>query len=349
MTTRSNRSSATTGHEGGKDLNKLVYEFDSTSPWQYFAQGHPIASSVEKGRRNLSTSHKLQKIYVAKNRRTTLRRTNAPFKDVNGLLMTCCLSGCLLRRGAFETRILIRSQRNMVYRKSYNEQNYLFSKLMEIRVTVGGKRRVTYYIPSLGKVCKIAFSKCYGLSTSKIQVLLKKIDLQSPSIEPDQRGKRAPRKFLPLVKNTVIDYICSYKATESHYRRSRTNAKKYFDSKVSMRQMWSKFLTENPNLKTTSLKRNNKGPVLSFSAFRNIFNSELKEMLSFRKSKLDTCQTCDKITSNLNIEKKKTGHRRSEDEISRLRNERQSHLRESETRFASLKYDVTILATKVEH
>lgn len=53
--------------------------------------------------------------------------------------------------------------------------------------------------------------------------------------------------------------------------------------------------------------------------------------------------------NNLNIEKKKTGHHRSEDEISRLRNERHSHLRESETRFASLKYDVTILATKVEH
>ena len=33
----------------------------------------------------------------------------------------------------------------MVYQKSYDEQNYLFSKLMEIRVTEGGKRRGLYH------------------------------------------------------------------------------------------------------------------------------------------------------------------------------------------------------------
>ena len=46
-----------------------------------------------------------------------------------------------------------------------------------------------------------------------------------------------------------------------------------------MRQMWCEFLKENPDLKTTSFTRNNKGPVLSFSSFRNIFNTELKEVL----------------------------------------------------------------------
>lgn len=335
-------------HGDGKDLNNLVYKFDSTRPWQYFVRGDPIASSVEKGRRKLVTSHKFQKTYVAKDRRTILRRKNAAFRDVDKLLLTCCHSGCLLRRGAFQTRIIMRAQRNTVYQKSYNEQNYLFSKLMEIRVTVGGKRRVNYTIPPLGKVCRTAFRKCYGLSSSKIQVLLKKIHLDNPSVEPDQRGQRTPRKFLPFVKNMVTNFICSYEASESHYRKSRTNAKKYFDSKVSMRQMWSEFLKENPDLKTTSLRRNNKGPVLSFSSFRNIFNSELKEILSFRKARQDTCQTCDNYSNKLKEQMKKTGRHRSEDEICRLRNQRQSHLRESEVRFASLKYDVTILATKVQ-
>ncbi|HAS44388.1 MAG TPA: hypothetical protein DCS93_28175, partial [Microscillaceae bacterium] len=349
MTTSNNPSIRTDAlHGDGKELNNLVYKFDSTRPWQYFVRGDPIASSVEKGRRKLVTSHKFQKTYVAKDRRTILRRKNAAFRDVDQLLLTCCHSGCLLRRGAFQTRIIMRAQRNTVYQKSYNEQNYLFSKLMEIRVTVGGKRRVNYTIPPLGKVCRTAFRKCYGLSSSKIQVLLKKIHLDNPSVEPDQRGQRTPRKFLPLVKNMVINFICSYEASESHYRKSRTNAKKYFDSKVSMRQMWSEFLKENPDLKTTSLRRNNKGPVLSFSSFRNIFNSELKEMLSFRKARQDTCQTCDNNSNKLKEQMKKTGRHRSEDEICRLRNQRQSHLRESEARFASLKYDVTILATKVQ-
>lgn len=348
MTTANNRNNSIAGRAVEKDLNKLVYNFDSTKPWQYFVEGPPIASSVEKGKRNLTTGHKLQKIYVPKNKAKIIRRKNAAFKDVNSLLLTCCNSGCLLRPGAFQTRILIREQRNMVYQKSYNEQNYLFSRLMEIGVTIGGKRRVTYNIPTLGKVCKTAFRKCYGLSRSKIDVLLKKIHHDSPCIEPDQRGHRAPRKFLPFVKNRVTDFICSYEASESHYRRARTNAKKYFDSKISMRQMWSRFVRENPDLKTTSLRRQNKGPVLSFSSFRNIFNSELKEILSFRKARQDTCQTCDKNTRDVNDEKRKTGRLiRSEEKIRRLINERESHLRESEIRFASLKYDVTILATKV--
>ena len=349
MTTSSNCSiRADVLHSDENNINKLVYKFDSARPWQYFVHGDPIASSVEKGRRKLVTNHKFQKTYVPKDRRTTFRRKNAAFSDMNKLLLTCCHSGCLLRRGVFQTRTIIRAQRNTVYQKSYNEQNYLFSKLMEIRVTVGGKRRATYTIPPLGKVCRTAFRKCYGLSASKIQVLLKKIHPDNPSVEPDQRGKRTPRKFLPHVKNMVIDFTCSYDASESHYRKSRTNAKKYFDSKVSMCQMWSKFLKENPDLKTTSLRRNNKGPVLSFSSFRNIFNSKLKEVLSFRKARQDTCQTCNNIFNKLKEQMKKTGRHRSEDEICRLRNQRQSHLRESEARFASLKYDVTILATKVQ-
>ena len=348
METSSNSSNRTDALQGDRnDLNNLVYKFDSTRPWQYFAHGDPIASSVEKGKRKLVTSHKFQKKYVAKDRRTTLRRKNAAFRDINQLLLTCCHSGCLLRRGAFQTRIIIRAQRNTVYQKSYNEQNYLFSKLMDIRVTVGGNRRVTYTIPPLGKVCRTAFRKCYGLSENKIGVLLKKIHLDNPSVEPDQRGQRTARKFLPPVKNMVINFICSYDASELRYRKSRTNAKEYFDSKVSMRQMWCQFLKENPDLKTTSLKRNNKGPVLSFSSFRNIFNTELKEMLSFRKARQDTCQTCDSNFNKLREQMKKTGRYRSENEICRLRNQRQSHLRESEARFASLKYDVTILATKV--
>ena len=347
MTTANSRNRSLPGRAADRDLNKLVYHFDSTRPWQYFVRGPPIASSVEKGKRKLTSSHKLQKIYVSKDKRKIIRRKNAAFNDVNSLVLTCCRNGCLLRQGLFQARTLIRDQRNMVYQKSYNEQNYLFARLMEIRVTIGGKRRVTYSIPTLGKVCKTAFRKCYGLSRNKIEVLLKKINPDSPCIQQDQRGQRAPRKFLPFVKNRVIDFICSHEASESHYRRARTNAKKYFDSKISMRQMWSKFLTENPDLKTTSLRRQNKGPVLSFSSFRNIFNSELKEMLSFRKSRQDTCQTCDQNTNDVNEEKRNIGPRRSEEEIRRLINERESHLRESETRFASLKYDVTILVTKV--
>ncbi|KAL9978578.1 hypothetical protein ACROYT_G016112 [Oculina patagonica] len=111
------------------------------------------------------------------------------------------------------------------------------------------------------------------------------------------RSTRAPRKFLLFVKNRVIDFICSHEA--------KTNAKRYSDWKISMRKMWSiKFLTENCDLKTTSFRLQNKEPVLSLTSFRNIFYSELKEMLIFRKSRQDTCKNCDQNTNDVNEEKR---------------------------------------------
>ena len=81
------------------------------------------------------------------------------------------------------------------------------------------------------RVCKTAFRKVYGISKSKIEVFLKKIDQDGP----EKRGQKTPRKLLPEARDAVIDFILSYDATESHYRRARNGCKKYFDSNISMR------------------------------------------------------------------------------------------------------------------
>lgn len=96
----------------------------------------------------------------------------------------------------------------MIYQRRYNEQNYLFSKLMEVKVTFRGIWKVSYHVPSLGKVCKTAFRKVYSISKSKIQALLKKIDLEWPSVEPDRSAKTL-RKLLPTARNAAIDFILS--------------------------------------------------------------------------------------------------------------------------------------------
>jgi len=330
----------------GVDLNRLLYNFDSSRPWQYFAQGEPLASSVEKGRRTLSSSNKLKRVYLPK--KTTLnRRKNAAFA-FDSLDFSCCDGGCLLRRGVHNIKHIIRQQRDMLYSKKYNEQNYLFSKLVEVKLTFTGKRKMTYTVPILGKVCRTAFLKVYGISKHKIQCLLRKLSLERPSVEPDRRGQLTPRRLLPVAKQTVLDFILSYEASESHYRRSRIPSKKYFDANISMRRMWTKFIREHPDIKTTSLKRKNKGPAISFSAFRNVFNTELKDILSFRKSRVDTCQVCDKSDNRLKYLTSLQNRSDSQDqEISNLVDFKKSHIRESEARFASLKYDVTVLASKV--
>ena len=79
----------------------------------------------------------------------------------------------------------------------------------------------------------------------------------------------------------------------------KSTKKKYFDANLSLRRMWGKFVSKNPSFKTNRSKMKNKGPVISFSTFRNIFNEELRDVLSFRKAREDTCQYCDEVLTKI--------------------------------------------------
>ena len=59
-----------------------------------------------------------------------------------------------------------------------------------------------------------------------------------------------------------------------------------------MRKIWREFIAKSPNLKTTRSHKKNKCAPLSFWTFWNIFNKDLRDMLSFREARVDTCQFC---------------------------------------------------------
>ena len=111
------------------------------------------------------------------------------------------------------------------------------------------------------------------------------MDLAGPSIELDKRGRTTPRRLLPEARHKVIDFILSHEGSESHYCRARTHGRKYFNCNLSMKKMWREFVSKNPDLKTTSLRRKNKGHLLliSFLTFRNFFIQELRDLFSFVK------------------------------------------------------------------
>ena len=172
------------------------------------------------------------------------------------------------------------------------------------------------------------------------------MDLARPSIELHKRGRTTPQRLLPETRHKVIDFILSHEASESHYCRARTHGRKYFNSNLSMKKMWREFVSKNPDLKTTSLRRKNKGHVISFSTFRNLFIQELRDLFSFRKARQD--DKPETGLKGLENEKKRTGNKAIDVQISKLLAEKALLKRESEVRFASLKYDFNVLASRLE-
>ena len=124
--------------------------------------------------------------------------------------------------------------------------------------------------------------------------------------------------------------------------------KRFFDCLVCMRKMWHDFVSQNPHFKTNHTNIENKGHVISFSTFRNIFNKDLREELGFRKARIDTCQFCDETENKINIICTEIGQgdvsRASE--LENLQKELNDHWKESEIRFAALKYDMEVLSKK---
>lgn len=56
-----------------------------------------------------------------------------------------------------------------------------------------------------------------------------------------------------------------------------------------MCKMWREFVKVNLNFKINYLGLKNKGFVISFFIFRNIFNEDLGDLFSFRKVRVDIC------------------------------------------------------------
>ena len=192
--------------------------------------------------------------------------------------------------------------------------------------------------PRLGTSLQGRLRKMLRTVRRQNQGSVKKMNADGLSMEGDQRGKHGnyPRKIAPEARKTVVDFMLSHSATESHYRRARTR-KRYFESHISMHNMWTDFIAKHPDFKTSFACANRKGPGISYSKFREIFIEDLSDIISFRKALVDTCQLCDQY-------QKKMKQEAVDSRLQQYAKEQDEHLLESEVRFASLKYDVIILA-----
>lgn len=324
----------------------LLYRYDPGKPWSHRANVAPSESSVQRGKTFKKVS-KMKKVYVSKRNKNRIR-TNAPFKDVHAMVLECCRNSCL----SGITRQDISFQRRQLYAQNYASQNYSISSHIQRKILISGKNKLIYTLPALGQVCKTAFKKCFAISDKKISLLLKKKIEGAPTLQNDLRGKHHnnARKLLPSAIDAVVAFIKGYNPRPSHYRREVTS-KYYFDSIYSMRGIWKDFVRKNPNFKSTRLKKKNKGPPLSYSAFRMIFIRNMSHRYSFRIARVDTCQRCDMYSKRLqDCEKAMTlqltvqARKEKNQDLKKITAELQNHLKEGERRYGALDYDARVLS-----
>lgn len=161
-------------------------------------------------------------------------------------------------------------------RKPEARKNIQFKKMF---------RREYFFYSEDFQVCKSFFKKVLQISESRIQNCVKKKQSDSATCTIDLRGKHGSRKRTPSGKiQLVIQFINSMPKYESHYTRNSKIEKKYLDSALNLKILYSeykKFCSENG------------ADFVSMYMFRDIFYRKFN--LRFKPPTQDTCDNCNTI------------------------------------------------------
>jgi len=92
-----------------------LYTLDVEDPWKYFPDGVPVASLVERGRKQ--TRPKYTKIYFSKQKKTFTARKDRAHGDIAKTCLLCsCKQDCLMKQGQpLETCLMIQQLRRRLF------------------------------------------------------------------------------------------------------------------------------------------------------------------------------------------------------------------------------------------
>ncbi|KAL9701092.1 hypothetical protein quinque_004533 [Culex quinquefasciatus] len=210
-------------------------------------------------------------------------------------------------------------------------QNQLLSSYMDIDVTrhpqvVNSRRLFTrqYYLPSNGgraKVCKLMFEATFDIGDKKSRIIADKKLAGLGIAADDLRKNNTCHKKIPEEHiNFIKTHINSFPAYKSHYSSAKTE-KLYLSCDLNIAKMY--------NLYIQKCKKQGLDAV-HYNSYRLIFK---QFKLSFRKPKMDTCNTCDKLAIRLKLAA-------SETEAAKVQHEREEHQGKASAAYAEKKKDV---------
>ena len=133
------------------------------------------------------------------------------------------------------------------------------------------------------RVCEQMFNLTFGITSKKVQVVLKKHQ-RGTTFQHASTGKKSEKwtKLHQEIVEKVTDHLKIYPTVSSHYRR-KYSAKRYFEQDLTPTKIYKKFIKDNPDVKVSLSK----------------FNIVLKRFdVKFFKPKNDQCSFCNKYKNS---------------------------------------------------
>ena len=185
---------------------------------------------------------------------------------------------------------------------------------------------VRKYVVKLGNqsvaMCKAMFLSLLGISSGRVNNVLKNARLHTGVVRADQRGTHKSHRCIPNSSTQLVEaHIRSFPVNESHYTRSHSNNRRFLSSELSVSKMYRLYLEQMCDKKCTPVKE---------WYYKHIFNTRFN--LSFHSPKKDTCKRCDVFKVQFDAENDKS-------KKLQLQAEHELHLRKAESARNSLKQD----------
>lgn len=175
-----------------------------------------------------------------------------------------------VKRSAVKQKL---SDRNPIIQQKNRNYNYSY----ELFDSAGDKQ----------DVCGNFFFTCLQINSKRVYRAIN--TTQSNSTAKDNRGRGPSKnKTNERDKGYVNDFISKFPKYKSHYGRKDSD-KDYLAPNLNIRKIYKEYKA------VTEFRQR---VVLSEHKFREIFNTEFN--LAFKRTKTDTCKTCDEINAKIN-------------------------------------------------
>jgi len=304
-----------------------------------------IPSRKRKRNENLWNKNKRKKLINAGKEYVSSSGKTVPAKQFPGLKDRCCRRHCAEKLKNSECETLF----NQFWAiGDYSTQNTFIAGCVEqtavsthrvpsSSVASKARQHVRKFSVQTGdrvvSVCKTAFLTILGISSGRLNTVMRNQRMNGGVTVTDKRGKydHVQQRIAKDKVQFVVDHIKSFPVNDSHYTRAHSESRQYLSTRLNIRKMYTLYV-----MKCTELKQE---PV-KYWCYRNVFNNKFN--LSFHPPRKDTCKTCD--TNKILLDNEKQPAKKME-----IKCQHELHLRKAEIVRSHIQIDREMTQASTDH